>query len=252
MKAATLPAAIADLPEVLAELTSVPGPSATVCPICHTWKPESDVWCENCEEVSAVLGAAPLGASFITLYSKPSKLRDWLTRYKGRPGDEDPWEQAAEDRVEAIVARFLAEHGEQMNAVGDLDHVVVVPSTDRVPPHPLELLLDRLELDVPVSRVLRRTTEPINFRRPNADAYRADSDLSGRRTYLMDDVYTTGAHLNSAAAALRRAGAEVTGALVVARRINPSYRDETRRLWELANLDPFDWSTGPHVAGAHA
>lgn len=241
---------IVERADVLQEMTRVPTAGATICPTCHTWKdPERDA-CENCDEVADAIGASPLDFSLVTLYSKPSILRDWLTRYKGRPDDADPWDEESESVVLGVVSRFLVQHGERIEApVGPFDAVVVVPSTTRVPPHPLEVLLARLGLHPAVAPILQRTTAPIGFRQPNPAAYRARMDIAGKRLYLVDDVYTTGAHLNSAAQALRDAGAEVVGALVIARRINPDYNDRAREVWDDARSEAFDWTDGPHIAG---
>lgn len=193
-----------------------------------------------------MLLADPLPISLVTLYAKPSDLRDWLTRYKGREGDADPWDAQAEAHVQSLYRQFFDRHRSRLYALERADVITVVPSTDRPPPHPLEALLAPLDIGTPMERVLHRTDEPIGFRQPNSKAYRA-GQTDASRVYLVDDVYTTGAHLNSAAQALRLAGVEVTGALVLARRINPDYNEAARRLWDRARSVPYSWETGPLV-----
>jgi ComF family protein len=59
-------------------------------------------------------------------------------------------------------------------------------------------------------------------RRSNvAHAYRANRDFTGRRITLVDDVITTGATVNAAAAALLEAGAARVDAVAVARTVPP-------------------------------
>ena len=72
-------------------------------------------------------------------------------------------------------------------------------------------------LDTPPQSGLGRTRRLRVLRR----AFRADRDLSGRVIALVDDVTTTGATLEAATRALRRAGAVRVEAWVVARTPSP-------------------------------
>jgi len=67
------------------------------------------------------------------------------------------------------------------------------------------------------------------------------------RVILVDDVYTTGSRLNSAAAALTVAGHQISAGLVLARRINPAYNERAAALWQNASSAPFRWATSPWV-----
>jgi hypoxanthine phosphoribosyltransferase len=48
-------------------------------------------------------------------------------------------------------------------------------------------------------------------------------DIEGKRVLLLDDVYTSGASIQSAASTLALAGARVIAGVVVARFINPDF-----------------------------
>lgn len=208
------------------------------------------ILCENCVEVWEVLDREPLVVSVISLYRKPSALREMLTRYKGR-GEDDGFDPVCLGMVRSILGRYFLDHGDSLVEVaGGVDGIVVVPSTDRLPPHPLEALVDSLNLDLPRLPLLERDTGVLGFRQPNSHAYRVVGTRKPSRTLLIDDVYTTGSRINSAAAALDRDGHRTVAALVLARRINTGYAPEALRLWTGATARPFDWRTSPRTVAA--
>jgi hypothetical protein len=182
-----------------------------------------------------------------SLYRKPSELRDWLTRYKGRDDEGDPFDPDCLVKVRAILGRMLIEHGDHLEeSTGALDGIVVVPSTSRPAPHPLAQLISTLDLDAELLPLLKRGHGQLDFRKPSPAGYQA-VDHAPARVLLIDDVYTTGARLNSAAFALARAGHEVAGALVVARRVNPDYAAAGQELWDRATAQAFAWDSSPWI-----
>lgn len=235
-------------------LVPVPKEAAGTCPSCHTWLPITvegtppPAECENCVEVRAALDRTPLVVAVASLYCKPSPLRDTLTRYKGRDDEDDPFDAPQVELVRAMCGRLLLDHGDALAArFGEPDTLVVVPSTDRPPPHPLHAVLDSLELDVPTMPLLERGPGDMGFRRPHPQGFQAQPTDRAQRIWLVDDVYTTGSRLNSAAVALDDAGHNVVGAVVLARRINPGYSDVAADFWDKARGQTFVWRDGPWV-----
>lgn len=222
-----------------------------ICPLCHSWRaPEMKV-CNSCEITGRAVDF-PIGPpSVISLVTKPSPLRDWLTRYKGRPGDDkDPFERSSFDHVCAILGRYLIEHGRDVvEAAGPLDAVVAVPSgaAKRPPPHPLETVLDTLHLPLPVDTLLVRGPGELGFRHAAVDGYVSACRSSPMRIFLIDDVFVTGARVFSAARALIDNGHTVAGTLVLARRVNRDWGD-CQDMWDRQSALGFDWSTGPYTA----
>lgn len=250
---------IAKSDALIPELVAPPIADSRVCIACRTWLPtgrDSELSpsigaldeCENCLEVREALGVDPLHFAVISLYKKPSQLRDWLTRYKGRADEEDVFEPNYVEVVRAIMGRFIVEHGLRLREMaGGFDGVIVVPSTHRPPPHPLEDVLDSLNIDLPQMRLLERGPGALGFRNPHPQGYQVTRSLAPCRLLLVDDVYTTGARFNSAARALTSAGHQVKAGLVLARRINPGYTEEAANLWTTATSTTFDWRTSPWI-----
>jgi len=231
--------------KLAAKLVPPPPDASDVCPICRSWRPLGDDLCGNCHQNEDLLGRACTLVVPISLYCKPSTLRDWLTFYK--PGDEEYHPDFA-DLLGVLLARFMGEHGDALDRfLGGYDSACVVPSSERAPPHPLVEILDAhvIRLATRLEQLLARGPGELGHRRPNVDAFEPTKDVTGRRVLLVDDVYTTGARAQSAACALERAGARVPAVLVIARRINPEWRPEVSALWERQRASPFKFTAAP-------
>jgi hypothetical protein len=152
-----------------------------------------------------------------------------------------------ERELGAVLWRFLELHEPCVAKAAGVERfevVTTVPSGDRDRDldHPMRgmvgelvgpthdrhrLLLTRSELDAPA-----RTTSPHKFK--------ALRRLEGEPVLLIDDTWTTGASAQSAAAAIRAAGAGPVAAVVIGRHINREWGENDRRLRELEQ-QPFDW-----------
>jgi hypothetical protein len=223
-----------------------------VCTICQTW---SDLLgepaCSNCRDVESALGHPATPLSVMTLYRKPSMLRDWLTYYKGCPEEGVDPNRAHGAVISDLLADFFDIHAQRLSEVTKgYDAIVVVPSTEHPPPHALERVLESIVGPALARDLLVRGSAPLGFRAPSVDGYRVVAAVPRpRRVLIVDDVYTTGARINSAAYALRAEGICVVGAFVIARRVNPGYGASAQTFWDRQSAKPFDLVTSPYLQG---
>jgi predicted amidophosphoribosyltransferase len=89
-------------------------------------------------------------------------------------------------------------------------------------------------------RLLTRSNAQVEDRTISADKYVVARKLSGEPVLLIDDTWTTGANAQSAAAALRHAGAGPIALVVIGRHIRRDWQDNDKRLRALPR--PFDWA----------
>jgi hypothetical protein len=97
---------------------------------------------------------------------------------------------------------------------------------------------------------LRRSDVSIDPRAFSAEKFVAQSTLNGEAVLLIDDTWTTGANAQSAATALKAAGAGPVAAVVLGRHINRDWHDNDRRLRALGSR--FDWCQCVACASAAA
>jgi hypothetical protein len=228
------------------DLISPPlGDADGACTICCDWL-DQPLTCGKCQNAATLHGDGPTPVEPISLYVKPSAMRDRLTFYKDPRGAED--EHLAIE-VAALMDRFFLEHsGELERRYGPMDASVVVPTRHREEgDHPLAAALDRLPaVSIPPREtVLSLGSGTIGRRTPDPDGFVADHAVRGRSLVLLDDVYTTGATAQSAAHALRAAGATVPAIVVIGRRLNPSAIEGVGRLVESQRARGFSFVRSP-------
>ncbi len=171
--------------------------------------------CTSCRDVAVALRRPPVPVNPVALVARSSPLYRALRQYKSG-------ESAVAARQSARLARlldaFFTEHAARI-APGGLDACAVVPSprAGRPPPHPLAAVVAATGSLPPTADVLAAGDADITHRRPAPAGYRVSTDASGARLLLVDDVYTSGAHFQSAAAALWEAGARAVHGLVIGR-----------------------------------
>lgn len=146
----------------------------------------------------------------------------------------------------AVLWRFLAIHEwclARAAGVQTFGLVTTVPSSrpDPEAPQPLDEMVSALVGPVRerYARVLRRTPISVDPHRFSPGKYACDRDLDGAAILLIDDTWTTGSNAQSAAAALKAAGAEKVAAVVIGRHVNREWRHNDHQLQALPL--PFDW-----------
>ena len=125
-----------------------------------------------------------------------------------------------------------------------MDVVTMVPSTTRPPPHPFEQALELLPGLAPtVQTVLRPGSGKIGRNSPSDSGYETMREMDGDRVLLVDDTWTTGSHLQSAASALSLAGADVVAAVVVGRVIHTDWSFTGDDWWSEMRQTPFTFDS---------
>lgn len=232
-------AAVAEISAPFAGFMRTPQPGPGVCRICFNLT-DGYERCYACQHGGRLLDVvAPISYSI-----GGEQLHHALRTYK-RP--VQPWAERFTVQLAAVLWRYLAAHeGCVASAAGvtSFPLVTTVPSRDpgRDDAHPLHRIVG--ELVAPTRpRFSRLLKAPETIADPHvfdAGRFTATRALHGEPVLLIDDTWTTGASAQSAATALKRAGAGAVAAVVIGRHINREWHDNDRRLQALPA--PFDWS----------
>jgi predicted amidophosphoribosyltransferase len=230
---------VAELTELYTNFMLGPRAGPDVCSTCFNFTRGYDRCYACAHNPTWVDVVAPISYSVAR-----EQLHHALAKYKRLTG-----EAARRLGVElaAVLWRFLADHEQCVaRAAGapKFELVTTVPSGDgeRDEQHPLRWMVS--EVVGPTrerhERLLARSSAEVSAREFNASKYEAGKPLTGEPVLLIDDTWTTGANAQSAAAALKSAGAGPVAAVVIGRHLNREWHENDRRLRGITR--PFDWS----------
>lgn len=225
---------------MIGEVLLAPRPGPGLCRDCYTPVPDGEVRCRACEEHEHHLAAfAPIAYSVAH-----ESLHREIAAYKR---DADPSVDAAVRHLTLLLDRFLRAHEHCLAVaagVDGFDLVCTVPSGSRRragTTHPLEHIVgERLAPCSARYRPLLRRSELLSTpRRFDARRFVATGPLAGESVLLIDDMWTTGASAQSAAAALHLAGAGAVAAVVIGRYMNRGWARNDE--WLRQRAQPLDF-----------
>lgn len=218
--------------------TRVPPAGPGICPICH--RPPNAGWtlCWSCDKTISQVSRPVRRVVPISLYQVGDQLHTWLRGYKD---DRDAaLRSRLRLRVAATLGRFLTNHGACV-APGGWDIITTVPSSgDRAGVHPLVQALALLRpYGQQYAPILEAGSATVDHNRASDDGFVAREAVDGRRVLLIDDTFTSGGRLQSAASRLQLDGANLVGAIVIGRVFDQSYGANATQVWQNARSEQF-------------
>lgn len=230
---------------LLATYMVVPSAAADVCDICHRPPNLGFARCYSCSLTARQVSRPVELVVPISLYVVGGQLHHSLRGYKDSP---DPNVRARfMTEVAALFGRFIVQHGDCIiDAAGPVWEVIVpVPSGHGRPGvHPLVQSLALIsDLPWPVRDVLRPTGSAVLHQSASDNAYEVMQEVGSLRVLLVDDTWTTGACMQSAASALSLAGAHVVAAVPIGRVFDAAFNEGSRDLRRRLTRTPFSFDT---------
>jgi predicted amidophosphoribosyltransferase len=213
---------------LLGALVPVPAvPQVGVCAICHSSVKSAYQRCWQCSLASSL---EPPEVLSITMEPRGELIHNHLRGYKD---DADPAVRLRKSyRLAALLSVFISNHS---GCIGEWDLVTCVPSPNRIALEPVVKMVRVLESNYDAILTERAGGPP---RELSADRFIVTRDIVDRRVLLLDDTFTTGSAIFSAAAAIRNAGATVVGPLVIGRFVDEEWPPSAALMeW----LRPRDW-----------
>jgi len=216
-------------------LVRVPRVAIDVCDVCHGAVDPAYSRCFQCFDSIRKLGSGTADVvSFVSLAPTGGQMAQELYTYK-RSSVPERYRLPRLIGLSAGLWQWLAKHEACMaGRVGgsQFDVITTVPSTSgRIGQHPLGQLVagvvtnssDRYQSLLAVQRT------DLEQRECAVDRYAVTGDAHRASILVIDDTWTTGAHAQSASAALKQAGAISVGLLAIGRWLTVDYQNN--RAW---------------------
>jgi hypothetical protein len=238
---------VAELTEPYGNFMLGPVRGPNVCEVCLTFT-DGYPRCYTCARTPRALDAlVPISYSVAA-----GQLHHVLASYKRLNGEAG---RRLSTELAAVLWRFLSDHERclaRAAGVPSFDLVATVPSGDgeRDASHPLHWIVGEA---VSPTRdrhrsLLRRSGVSVAPHEFDRRRYEAASRVPESAVLMIDDTWTTGANVQSAATALKEAGAHTVAAVVIGRHLNREWGQNERRLQALGR--PFDWNKCAYCAPA--
>jgi hypothetical protein len=208
----------------------VPPVSPGICEVCHVVVDGAWPRCWSCHQILGQIARPARIVVPISLYRGLEQLHHALRGYKD--GRTDAVRDPLGMRVSATLGRFVRGHEVCLSGGDPFQVVTSVPSAKRQHPHPLETAILRVRALAPrFRRTLRPGSVEIKHLHAADGGFDVVAGVEDATVLLVDDTYTSGAALQSAASALYLAGARDVVGVTIGRFFNSEYSDVTRAFW---------------------
>lgn len=215
-----------------------------VCTVCRGPAHARFPACRPCDQARRGLGGGTADVVVpVSLAVKRGQFANELWRYKNTHGPQQDYFRMG---LAAVLWRFLAVHEACVAArchISGFDLVTIVPSTSGRDGHPLRrIVADMIGQTAPRYRdLLTPTSCAAGLERQVSRGRYSATVPHGAAVLLVDDTWTTGNHVQSAATALKSAGASTVAAVVLGRHVNSEYNEQSSEYVRRARTRRFSW-----------
>jgi len=209
-------------------LCPLPPAVGGVCVVCRGRTNPGWERCWKCDNEALTVGPGTADAvAFVALAPEEGSQRQFaheLYAYKSRGGSP-----RLITGLGSVLWRWLGAHEDCLASACDVsafDLITTVPSSSsgRTGDHPLVKVVSGVVVGSQerYKRLLFPSDVDVERREFSGRRFNALGDLTGLRVLLIDDTWTTGAHMLGAAGALKKLGAQAVGGVALGRWYHPS------------------------------